>query len=461
MGPGPDRAFDGFVYMRTSAPPLILVLALLAIFAAGCERPFIDVSSPRIEVVGPDPLVIQHQAEITLVVNATSFRSVNRVELGGAPLVQSGSGEWSIPVTLTAGLNRLLVEAFDSDDVAQVDTINYLLMEASSEVLAQTWSTPRGGHTATVLNLGDILIAGGSGSTSEPASDHVFVLPAGSGNMLRADVDLIHPRTGHTASALPDGRILFAGGSSVPVVSAVSDLVETPEVYDPAAGTMTPLVVSGPPIRRAFHTATVLSTPQGPIITLLGGTGDVSYVPQPELGIRRDIRSFLLVGDSLEALSPAVGPFIELLTGHSQTELASQPPGVASRQLVTGAIFIDSGVEAHAFILDPRSSLGLLFEDIPSPRIFRTEHAAVLVGLGRVIRIGGLTGHNTPPVGSVDLFEDTLEAFLEIDPDGPVNLLPRFLHTATNSGNGRILIMGGFGEDGTAMGTMEYLVFDL
>ena len=63
-----------------------------------------------------------------------------------------------------------------------------------------------------------------------------------------------------------------------------------------------------------YHTALYRDSPQGPIVELIGGTGDILYTPEPLLGTRADIRSFLLRNDTLLALSPAVGPFIERLS---------------------------------------------------------------------------------------------------------------------------------------------------
>jgi hypothetical protein len=68
------------------------------------------------------------------------------------------------------------------------------------------------------------------------------------------------------------------------------------------------------------------------------------------------------------------------------------------------------------------------------------------------MQVGRLTGKSPPPVGSVDLFDDTPGAFPAVGVEGPVNLPPRFPRTVTNAGNARIMIVGGlgncFGNDG-------------
>jgi hypothetical protein len=89
-------------------------------------------------------------------------------------------------------------------------------------------STARAGHTATLLTSGKVVVAGGyqyQGSIAvELKSAEIYdpslgvFTPAG---------DMSVPRSRHTATLLPDGRVLIAGGGSA-------------DVYDPATGTFTP-----------------------------------------------------------------------------------------------------------------------------------------------------------------------------------------------------------------------------
>jgi hypothetical protein len=438
-----------------------LLVCVLALVWTGCDRPFVEQSVPTVEVVSPDPGIVQEEAAVTIVVEANSFTEVERITLGGSPFEKRSDGTWRVNFELQPGINRLILESFDSDDVAGLDTVLYLHQPITSQVGALIFPDPRGGHTANMLPNGDLILVGGSRSTFTPAEPQVHVLPAGGTRISPVDADLNFARLGHTTSLLPDGRLLIAGGVSIPRMESVRDLVETPEVFDPATGVMTALVFEGDPIRRAFHTAEVYTSNGGLVLTLLGGTGDISYTPVSEIGVRNDLRSFQLVGDTLKALSPAIGPFIDLLTGHSQTPLANQPPGVATRQLITGAIYLPAGIEEHTFILDPRNPLGFEFEDLEAPPILRTEHAAALMAPGRVIRISGLTTIDMPSEASADIYDDTLGRFLSFGPESSFTPIARNNQTATNIGGGRILVLGGFSERGTALITAEYITYDL
>jgi len=185
----------------------------------------------------------------------------------------------------------------------------------------------------------------------------------------------------------------------------------------------------------------------------------VTYNPSSQLGIRRDLRSFLLRGDTLHALSPAIGPLGELLTGHSQTSLARQPPGTPTRQLVAGAIFRDAGIEAHHFILDPRGSLGITFEDVPFPRTLRAEHAAVRIAPGQILRLGGVSSGPSTLSASSDVYEDATSRFYDFPDDGLLRFSPRHLHSATIVTDGRILVVGGFDSSGAAIRTVQFITF--
>jgi hypothetical protein len=95
----------------------------------------------------------------------------------------------------------------------------------------------RAAHTATLLDDGRVLIAGGCAvdgcGTSEVAPSSEFFVP-GTGFM--PGPDMLHPRAGHNATRLGDGRVLIVGGWAR---EGTRPLAEA-EVFNPATGAFEP-----------------------------------------------------------------------------------------------------------------------------------------------------------------------------------------------------------------------------
>src|SRR5215469_18840939 len=94
-------------------------------------------------------------------------------------------------------------------------------------------TTERQGHTATLLTNGKVLIAGGSAilngwpvwATAE-LYDPLTGTFALTGSMKT-------PRSGHSATLLPDGRVLIAGGFSSGGNGSPTAFLASTELYDP------------------------------------------------------------------------------------------------------------------------------------------------------------------------------------------------------------------------------------
>ena len=134
-------------------------------------------------------------------------------------------------------------ETFDTADIYDPETGEWSA--------AGTMSAGHADHTATLLNDGRVLIAGGRGKV-----DAVDIFDPATGSWT-AGTSFAEWRAQHTATLLADGRVLVTGG--------VGRGTST-ELYDPGTGTWT----RGPDMAepRYAHTATVLN--DGTIF-LLGG----------------------------------------------------------------------------------------------------------------------------------------------------------------------------------------------
>jgi len=132
------------------------------------------------------------------------------------------------------------------------------LWQFSSETSCAFESTGSGvyasSHTATLLPSGKVLAAGGvSRSICCPTLASSWLYDPAGGTWTRIG-DMTTPRDSHTATLLPNGKVLVAAGHYDGIKPDQS--LASAELYDPATGTWaaTGSLVTG----RESHTATLL-----------------------------------------------------------------------------------------------------------------------------------------------------------------------------------------------------------
>ncbi|WP_457653342.1 kelch repeat-containing protein [Rhodocaloribacter sp.] len=431
---------------------------LLALAATACERPFVEERAPEIEIVSPDLSTVLVAPEATLRVRAVSFRPVERVTVNDAPMrFAPETGTWEAGISFERGLNTLVLSAVDAGGVERRDTVFAVFLRFAVSREAPALEVPLAGHAAALLADGSLLVTGGVSRADGEARRDAYLLPPGATRFEHLDARMTEPRTGHTATLLPDGRVLLLGGSRTDSLASTLSLVEAAEVFDPVARTFTPVPVVGEPIRRAHHTAVPRPAADGVLVDLYGGRGDVRYRPEPRLGIRDDLRGFLFARDTLFALSPAPGPLIEPVTGHTATPLDAADPIAARRFLVLGSFFDGDFSEQTHFVFDYRPGVGILIDRAAPAAIPRTLHAAVHVAPGMVLLLGG---RQSGPASALDVPEVYVEPAGRSFRFPASEVLPgkRYAFTATILPSRRILLTGGFSSDGILI---ESEFFDL
>jgi hypothetical protein len=126
-------------------------------------------------------------------------------------------------------------------------------------------TTARVSHSATLLGNGKVLIAGGKSDGTTYLNTAELYDPA-SGTFTAIDSTMGSPRDAHTATLLPDGTVLLAGGGIAS--SGFLTVTGSADIYSPTTNTFTPLAASLS-VARAYHTATLL--PNGTVILAGGG----------------------------------------------------------------------------------------------------------------------------------------------------------------------------------------------
>jgi len=209
-------------------------------------------------------------------------------------------------------------------------------------------TTSRSGHTATLLQNNKVLVAGGSSATTAEIFDPGTAAFTATGNMLSI-------RFGHTATLLPSGKVLLAGGQNAGL---------TAELFDPAMGTFA--ATGSMTVARTFHTATLLQSGK----VLVAGGGDASGT----------------VLSTAELYDPAAGTFTA--TGSMGTRRISH----TATLLPNGAVLIAGGRNdqtgdlASAEIYDPMSGT---FAATSSMIATHAEHTAALLPSGKALVGGG------------------------------------------------------------------------
>jgi hypothetical protein len=103
-------------------------------------------------------------------------------------------------------------------------------------------SVPRLGNTLTLLTNGTVLVTGGtSAETASGAGGGQTIRPDATAEIYNVLTDrwaitsgaMSTPRFEHTATALDDGRVLIAGGQGPPI-SGIAGALASTEIYDPA-----------------------------------------------------------------------------------------------------------------------------------------------------------------------------------------------------------------------------------
>ncbi len=274
--------------------------------------------------------------------------------------------------------------------------------------------TPRCDHSATLLQNGKVLITGGynlgnSNSLPTLSSAELYDPVAGT---FSATGSLLTSRTSHSATLLASGKVLVAGGANTTDGYAYTTIASA-ELYDPVAGAFS--------ATGSLHTARVAPA------TLLGN-GQVLLAGGSSIGTGSPI-------SSAEIYDPTAGTFAP--TG----SLITARFGNSSTLLQDGKVLIAGGQDANNAVLsaelyDPSAGT---FSDTGSLNLARSGQTATLLTSGQVLLVGGGASSVAQQLlNSSELYDPTLGVFIL---NAPTNST-RFFLSATLLSNGRVLITG-------------------
>jgi len=230
------------------------------------------------------------------------------------------------------------------------------------------------------------------------------------------------PRYLHTATSLPNGQVLVAGGVGL----------ATAELFDPSTGTFNLTGSMG--AARMLHTATPL--PNGRVIMVGGQT--------------------VYPIATAEEYNPTTGGFTPLgsMTTERRSHTATLLPN--GNILITGGYTLLAWPSASAELFDPSTGTSTLC--LGSMAVGRSEHTATLLQNGKVLIAGGVANSGIAILGS-EIYDPGTGTFTST---GALSV-GRNKHTATLMPNGKVLILGGYVYDmfsGTQVAVSNAEVYD-
>ncbi len=162
----------------------------------------------------------------------------------------------------------------DDQHVSQLSSAELFDPVTAKFSVAGSMSVAREEATATRLPDGKVLVAGGANQTGIEASAELFDVATG---RFEATESMATARSGHTATLLQDGRVLIAGGEGLE--GSRSLILSSCELYDPGAGTFGP--TGSLAVGRSYHSALALT--DGRVLVLGGSVNLLVDASQPEV----------------------------------------------------------------------------------------------------------------------------------------------------------------------------------
>jgi uncharacterized repeat protein (TIGR03803 family) len=407
----PPGATTGPITVLTTVGETMSSISFTVTASAGNPVPTIAGLNPSSLAAGAVPQ--------TLTINGTGFLDSSTVTFNGISHAATFVNASQLTISLTSA-DLATVGAYPvvvtnpAPGGGPSSPANFTVTSAANTGFTATgnMTTPRSYHTATVLNNGKVLIAGGTTVNGGSCTCSIAELYDPITRVFTQTGSMTVGREQHTATLLNNGKVLLAGGVGL----------SSAELYDPATGTFA--ATGSMTTARYQHIATLLTNGK---VLITGGISGTNYVASAELY------------DPVTGTFSATGSMTAARALFSATLLNNGMVLVAGGE-INGTAFLSS-----AELYDPATGEFTATGALGDGRFY---HTATLLNSGKVLIAGG---YNVAYLSNAELYDPTSGTF---SPTGSLNI-SRSGHTAALLNNGQVLVAGGYDSSYGYLGRPE------
>jgi N-acetylneuraminic acid mutarotase len=331
-------------------------------------------------------------------------------------------------------------------DLASASSVSLAAAQSSQDChLLGSWTPaasmaePRAFYSATLLDDGRVLVAGGFVRTNgigPPLGGHYSAgteIYDPTSDTWSPTNHLLTGRAGHAAVLLEDGRVLVAGGQMVVAPGTPPVTLASAEIYDPAAGAWT--ATGSMHVRRAE-----------PILTLL---------PDGRVFVSGAARAAGPDATSAEIYDPATGAWTRVADMSTPRSDHIQELLDDGRVLVaggfSGTVRAPSAYFASAEIYDPVSNTWTPTGSMTMPR---ADAEGVRLENGQVMAVGGNTAISVPATrtNTAEIYDPTTGQWRLT---GGAMSDPKVDHAVTLLKDGQVLVAGGIRTNDTEVASAD------
>lgn len=272
---------------------------------------------------------------------------------------------------------------------------------------------PRQGHTATLLQDGRVLIAGGRllNGTEISKTAEIYDPKA---NKFTKTGDMTTPRVEHAAILLQDGKVLITGGRKEGMHTSIE--LNSAEIYDPKTEKFTKIN----DMNHAWVDHNMILLPDGRVLLC----SNISNLP---------------INFKLEIYNPENNKFQEKAC---LTERCPENAVILNNEMV---LLASGEPDNQPQLFDFKTEI---FKYTDKMKFNRSSSTAILLKNGEAIIIGG--SNNYTEIANAEIYSAATGKFRLA---GKLNK-PRYSHSAILLSDGKILVVGG--ESGHS-NTLQYL----